>query len=107
MLRKFLISHRSCAVFCIPFSLPAHPIMIITTRCVGLYHQQLSYCIVQYIEKDPNTAIAVLRGLFKYWPWSSASKQVSTCRRGGEKRRREKEDCICMYVYMCMSILIA
>lgn len=45
-------------------------------RCVGLYHQQLSYCIVQYIEKDPNTAIAVLRGLFKYWPWSSASKQV-------------------------------
>lgn len=45
-------------------------------KCVGLYHQQLSYCIVQYIEKDPNTAIAVLRGLFKYWPWSSASKQV-------------------------------
>ena len=46
-------------------------------RSVGLYHQQLSYCIVQYIEKDPNTAIAILRGLFKYWPWSSASKQVS------------------------------
>mmetsp|Transcript_85656 Transcript_85656/g.171461 ORF Transcript_85656/g.171461 Transcript_85656/m.171461 type:complete len:457 (+) Transcript_85656:88-1458(+) len=45
-------------------------------KCVGLYHQQLSYCIVQYIEKDANTAIAILRGLFKYWPWSSASKQV-------------------------------
>jgi serine/threonine-protein phosphatase 2A regulatory subunit B' len=45
-------------------------------KCVALYHQQLSYCIVQYIEKDPNTAIAILRGLFKYWPWSSASKQV-------------------------------
>lgn len=47
---------------------------------MGLYHQQLSYCIVQYIEKDPNTAIAVLRGLFKYWPWSSASKQVALCK---------------------------
>jgi serine/threonine-protein phosphatase 2A regulatory subunit B' len=45
-------------------------------KCVGLYHQQLSYCIVQYIEKDPNTAISILRGLFKYWPWSSAQKQV-------------------------------
>jgi serine/threonine-protein phosphatase 2A regulatory subunit B' len=45
-------------------------------KCVGLYHQQLSYCIVQYIEKDANTAVAILRGLFKYWPWSSASKQV-------------------------------
>ena len=44
-------------------------------KCVGLYHQQLSYCIVQYIEKDPNTAISILRGLFKYWPWSSAQKQ--------------------------------
>jgi len=64
--------------------------MIMTTRCVGLYHQQLSYCIVQYIEKDPNTAIAVLRGLFKYWPWSSASKQVRTCR--GEKRSGEVEE---------------
>mmetsp|Transcript_58203 Transcript_58203/g.161239 ORF Transcript_58203/g.161239 Transcript_58203/m.161239 type:complete len:289 (+) Transcript_58203:237-1103(+) len=45
-------------------------------KCVGLYHQQLSYCIIQYIEKDPDTAIVVLRGLFKCWPWSSSAKQV-------------------------------
>lgn len=45
-------------------------------KCVGLYHQQLSYCIIQYIEKDPDTAIVILRGLFKYWPWSSSAKQV-------------------------------
>lgn len=45
-------------------------------KCVGLYHQQLSYCIIQYIEKDPDTAIVILRGLLKFWPWSSSSKQV-------------------------------
>lgn len=45
-------------------------------KCVGLYHQQLSYCIIQYIEKDPSTAIQILEGLFKYWPWSSSTKQV-------------------------------
>jgi len=46
-------------------------------KCVGLYHQQLSYCIVQYMEKDPNTAVGILNGLFKYWPWSSSSKQAA------------------------------
>ena len=45
-------------------------------KCVGLYHQQLSYCIVQYVEKDPDTAVPILRGLIRLWPWSSSSKQV-------------------------------
>lgn len=34
-------------------------------KCVGLYHQQLSYCIVQYMEKDASTAVPILNGLFK------------------------------------------
>lgn len=29
--------------------------------CVPRYHQQLSYCIVQYVEKDPDTVMPVLR----------------------------------------------
>jgi serine/threonine-protein phosphatase 2A regulatory subunit B' len=45
-------------------------------KCVSLYHQQLSYCIIQYVEKDPDTAITVLNGLVKFWPWSCSSKQV-------------------------------
>ena len=43
---------------------------------VVMYHPQLSYCILQYIEKDPDTVIPVVRGLIKYWPWNTASKQV-------------------------------
>lgn len=45
-------------------------------KCVGLYHQQLSYCIIQYVEKDPDTAIHILKGFFRCWPWSCSSKQV-------------------------------
>jgi serine/threonine-protein phosphatase 2A regulatory subunit B' len=44
---------------------------------VHLYHQQLSYCIVQYVEKDPDTVVPVLRGLIRYWPWSCSAKQVT------------------------------
>lgn len=46
-------------------------------KCVALYHQQLSYCIVQYAEKDASTAHFILEGIFKYWPWTHSSKQVA------------------------------
>jgi len=45
-------------------------------KCVTLYHQQLSYCVIQFVEKDPDTAVPILRGLIRYWPWSSSAKQV-------------------------------
>mmetsp|Transcript_9827 Transcript_9827/g.15188 ORF Transcript_9827/g.15188 Transcript_9827/m.15188 type:complete len:526 (+) Transcript_9827:171-1748(+) len=45
-------------------------------KCVALYHQQLSYCIIQYVEKDADTATPILTGFFKYWPWSCSGKQV-------------------------------
>jgi len=54
---------------------------------VALYHQQLSYCIIQYIEKDPDTAVAVLQGLLRFWPWSCSSKQVG--REGGREGGKE------------------
>ena len=45
-------------------------------KCVALYHQQLSYCIIQYVEKDADTATPILNGFFKCWPWSCSGKQV-------------------------------
>lgn len=45
-------------------------------RGLAAYHPQLSYCVSQYVEKDPNTVIPVVNGLVRFWPWSSASKQV-------------------------------
>ncbi|KAG6525412.1 hypothetical protein ZIOFF_015368 [Zingiber officinale] len=41
-------------------------------RCVAMYHQQLSYCITQLVEKDDT----VVRGLLKYWPLINSAKEV-------------------------------
>mmetsp|Transcript_25508 Transcript_25508/g.84001 ORF Transcript_25508/g.84001 Transcript_25508/m.84001 type:complete len:493 (+) Transcript_25508:125-1603(+) len=45
-------------------------------KCVAMYHQQLSYCITQFVEKDPKLADSVLRGLLKYWPVTNSQKEV-------------------------------
>jgi hypothetical protein len=41
-----------------------------------MYHQQLAYCVMQYIEKDAGMAVPVVLGLLKSWPWSNSAKQV-------------------------------
>lgn len=45
-------------------------------KCVALYHLQLSYCMTQFVEKEPATAHVIVAGLIRYWPWSSSAKQV-------------------------------
>ncbi|XP_009409882.2 serine/threonine protein phosphatase 2A 57 kDa regulatory subunit B' alpha isoform-like isoform X1 [Musa acuminata AAA Group] len=45
-------------------------------KLVGMYHQQLSYCIVQFVEKDYKLADTVVRGLLKYWPVINCQKEV-------------------------------
>uniref|UniRef100_A0A2N9GB32 Serine/threonine protein phosphatase 2A regulatory subunit n=1 Tax=Fagus sylvatica TaxID=28930 RepID=A0A2N9GB32_FAGSY len=45
-------------------------------KCVTMYHQQLSYCITQFVEKDAKLADTVIRGLLKYWPITNSSKEV-------------------------------
>ncbi|XP_047314003.1 serine/threonine protein phosphatase 2A 57 kDa regulatory subunit B' theta isoform-like [Impatiens glandulifera] len=45
-------------------------------KCVTMYHQQLSYSITQFVEKDCKLADTVIRGLLKYWPVTNSSKEV-------------------------------
>lgn len=45
-------------------------------KCVALYHQQLSYCVTQYVEKDPDTSVPIVTGLVKFWPWATSAKTV-------------------------------
>lgn len=45
-------------------------------KCLAMYHQQLSYCISQFVEKDCKLADTVIRGLLKYWPITNSSKEV-------------------------------
>ncbi|XP_022929702.1 serine/threonine protein phosphatase 2A 57 kDa regulatory subunit B' kappa isoform-like [Cucurbita moschata] len=45
-------------------------------KSVGAYFQQLSYCIMQFVEKEPKLASVVVKGLLKYWPLTNSQKEV-------------------------------
>lgn len=45
-------------------------------KCLASYHQQLCYCITQFVEKDYRLAGPVIRGLLKYWPVTNCQKEV-------------------------------
>jgi len=40
------------------------------------FHQQLSYCMLQYVEKDPRLCEPILDGLLRIWAVTNASKEV-------------------------------
>ncbi|KAL9239844.1 hypothetical protein vseg_014125 [Gypsophila vaccaria] len=46
------------------------------SKSVHVYFQQLSYCITQFIDKDPKLASTVVKGLLKYWPITNSQKEV-------------------------------
>ncbi|KAE8654426.1 Serine/threonine protein phosphatase 2A 59 kDa regulatory subunit B' gamma isoform [Hibiscus syriacus] len=58
-------------VFLVRVLIPLHK-----PKCLAMYHQQLSYCITQFVEKDSKLADTVIRGLLKYWPITNSSKEV-------------------------------
>lgn len=45
-------------------------------KCLPAYHQQLSYCVTQFVEKDPRLADSVVRSLLKFWPLTNSHKEV-------------------------------
>ncbi|KIK49369.1 hypothetical protein CY34DRAFT_314772 [Suillus luteus UH-Slu-Lm8-n1] len=51
--------------------LPLHKV-----KSLSLYHPQLAYCVVQFLEKDPALAEEVMLGLLKYWPKVNSPKEV-------------------------------
>ena len=51
--------------------LPLHKV-----RYVGMYHQQLSYCVTQFVEKDPKLAKQVLESILGFWPLTYSPKEV-------------------------------
>eukprot|EP01147_Barroeca_monosierra_P006745 gene6745-365_t len=45
-------------------------------KSMSAYHPQLSYCIVQFLEKDPKLTEPVINGLFRFWPNLNSPKEV-------------------------------
>jgi hypothetical protein len=45
-------------------------------KCLSMYHPQLAYCIVQFLEKDSALTEEVVLGLLRYWPKVNSTKEV-------------------------------
>ncbi|CAF1184960.1 unnamed protein product, partial [Didymodactylos carnosus] len=58
-------------VFLIKVLLPLHKV-----KTLSVYHPQLAYCIVQFLEKDPSLTQPVILGLLKFWPKTHSPKEV-------------------------------
>uniref|UniRef100_A0A671NFN9 Serine/threonine protein phosphatase 2A regulatory subunit n=1 Tax=Sinocyclocheilus anshuiensis TaxID=1608454 RepID=A0A671NFN9_9TELE len=56
--------------FLVKVLIPLH-----TVRSLSLFHAQLAYCIVQFLEKDPALTEPVIRGLLKFWPKTCSQKE--------------------------------
>jgi serine/threonine-protein phosphatase 2A regulatory subunit B' len=51
--------------------LPLHKV-----KGLALYHPQLAYCVVQFLEKDSALTEDVVLGLLRYWPKVNSPKEV-------------------------------
>ncbi|KRX17598.1 Serine/threonine-protein phosphatase 2A 56 kDa regulatory subunit delta isoform, partial [Trichinella nelsoni] len=58
-------------IFLLRVLLPLHKV-----KSLSVYHPQLAYCIVQFLEKDPSLTEPVIHGLLKYWPKVHSPKEV-------------------------------
>ncbi|KAL2919538.1 serine/threonine-protein phosphatase 2A 56 kDa regulatory subunit delta isoform [Polyrhizophydium stewartii] len=58
-------------VFLTRVLLPLHK-----AKSLTLYHPQLAYCVVQFLEKDPTLTEEVVIGLLRFWPKVNSPKEV-------------------------------
>ena len=45
-------------------------------KSLAMYHPQLAYCVVQFLEKDNALTEDVVLGLLRYWPKTNSQKEV-------------------------------
>ncbi|KAG0168099.1 Serine/threonine-protein phosphatase 2A 56 kDa regulatory subunit delta isoform [Apophysomyces sp. BC1034] len=58
-------------VFLTRVLIPLHKV-----KSLVLYHPQLAYCVVQFLEKDQSLTHEVVLGLLRYWPKVNSPKEV-------------------------------
>ncbi|KAK0080166.1 hypothetical protein PV325_000358 [Microctonus aethiopoides] len=58
-------------IFLLKVLLPLHK-----AKSLSVYHPQLAYCVVQFLEKDPNLTEPVIKNLLKFWPKTHSPKEV-------------------------------
>nr|GMD90007.1 serine/threonine protein phosphatase 2A 57 kDa regulatory subunit B' kappa isoform-like [Ipomoea batatas] len=56
--------------------LPRGLIPLHKPKSLGVYHQQLAYCVVQFVEKEQNLASIAITRLLRYWPVTNSQKEL-------------------------------
>ncbi len=57
--------------FLLKVLMPLHKV-----KSLSVYHPQLAYCVVQFLEKDPSLTEQVILNLLRYWPKVHSPKEV-------------------------------
>merc|ERR1711894_651259 len=57
--------------FLLKVLMPLHKV-----KSLSVYHPQLAYCVVQFLEKDPSLTEQVIINLLRYWPKVHSPKEV-------------------------------
>lgn len=50
--------------------------LLFQVKSLSVYHPQLAYCVVQFLEKDPTLTEPVILSLLKFWPKVHSPKEV-------------------------------
>uniref|UniRef100_A0A8C5N8J6 Serine/threonine protein phosphatase 2A regulatory subunit n=1 Tax=Gouania willdenowi TaxID=441366 RepID=A0A8C5N8J6_GOUWI len=58
-------------MFLIRVLLPLHKV-----KSLSVYHPQLAYCVVQFLEKDSSLTEPVILGLLRFWPKTHSPKEL-------------------------------
>ena len=58
-------------VFLLKVLMPLHKV-----RSLAVYHPQLAYCVVQFLEKEPALTEPVVAALLRYWPLTRGTKEI-------------------------------
>ncbi|KAL1129540.1 hypothetical protein AAG570_012485, partial [Ranatra chinensis] len=58
-------------IFLLKVLLPLHKV-----KSLSVYHPQLAYCVVQFLEKDASLTEPVIKSLLKFWPKTHSPKEV-------------------------------
>ncbi|XP_014219256.1 serine/threonine-protein phosphatase 2A 56 kDa regulatory subunit gamma isoform isoform X2 [Copidosoma floridanum] len=58
-------------IFLLKVLMPLHK-----AKSLAVYHPQLAYCVVQFLEKDASLTESVIKNLLKFWPKTHSPKEV-------------------------------
>lgn len=57
--------------------LPMHKVGTNFSTTTSAYQSELSYCVIRFLQKDPNLIEQVIKALLRFWPKQNSSKELA------------------------------